>query len=240
MPLDLPDSTQLYGDLSSLPSFDRRLWNEDVFALDQLIQMDRSGPYASTFAEIIRDRMALLDVELSQRLLLTEVIQSQVHHQLRAASDLQRGGFVVEQWVPALRSWIVCGKFAEDTPSSVVVAQLRAGDPRFQTPAERFEETKAQAAANRKALDRASDEKVWQAVDDLSTKQLEDFVAVEGALKTGETITAHGPDAQYIENALANTKKAAAAGETHAQQVLTHGLRDTALCLNPGDNPNVR
>lgn len=237
--MDTPQS-QLVGDLSSTPVADRWLWDEEILALDNLLAFHPPEPERSTFVEIIHDRRQMLASELAERVFLTEIVKRDVHHQLRARSDFRNPRIVIEQWVPALQCWLTSGTFDLDTPSHIIVRNLRMGDPRFETPQEALDRQRAASAKRRAQIDAESDLKIKDAIANLSSERLDQFIAVEQALKTGETITSRGDDARFLERATARTKSAAARGDVEAQSVLTYGVRDTHLCVNPGDNPTVR
>lgn len=235
---DSAEAIDMVGDLSSLPSPDRRLWDEEIWALDRLLLLGTPSPQeVSIFRDIIADRRSLLEVELREGTFLTQVLADAVHFQLRARTDQRQGDWAIEQWVPAVRCWLVCARFPRDTPASEMVDQLRKGDPRYQTPSEALQETRAIASANRAARDAEGSAKVEAAVDSLSSRALETFMEVEEALKTGESIFAHGDDARQIESLVQKTRSAASHGDVEAQSVLVRGQRDNSLCINPGDNP---
>lgn len=235
-------SEALVGDLLSTPTRDRELWDEEVYALTYLMESGRApANEKDVLLGIISDRMAMLRAELAAApKMLNQLIHDRVHHQLRAHPDFRKGGLVVEQWIPALRVWLVCGRFAEDTEGMEIVHQLQAGDPRHKTAREAYEESKAQAATRKAQIEEESSRRVLDTIADMSGKQLDQFIDVERAIKTGETIHAHGADLATLESLHDKTKKAAASGDIEAQRVLKHGQRDNALCVNPGDNPTIR
>lgn len=233
---------QLVGDLSSFPDPARTLWDEEVWAMDFLLTRgDLPVDQISNVRTIIAHRTDMLAAELRQaNPFLDRMVKSQVHHQLRVRPDFRREELCVEQWIPALRHWKVCGYFPNDTPAADIIYQLQRGDPRFKSATEAYEESRAQAARNRAALDAANDQKVLDAVNSLSSARRDQFIAVEEALKTGETIMARGDDRRAIERGIELTQKAARSGEVEAQDILTnHGRMDNPMCLNPGQNPLV-
>lgn len=240
MPALAEESLPIVGDLSSLPNPDRRLWTDEIHALDQLIRMGAPPEQAAIFRDIIHDRRAILEQELREREFLTKMINAEVHFQLRARSDFAEAKIVVEQWVPAVNCWLISGKFDIDATPAYIIAELQKGDPRRTSAAEVFAAAKEAATAKRAARDAESSLKVLDAVNDLSAARLDEFIAVEEALKTGETITSRGDDRRTLDTLEARTRDAAAAGDSEAQSVLTHGVRDNVMCHNPGDNPLVR
>lgn len=227
----------IYGDLSSLPPADRRLWDEEVFALDQLIYMGAPADQAAIFRDIIHDRRQLLEQELLRGGFLTQIIAEAVHFQLRAriADEV-----VIEQWVPAVNCWLVSGKFPIDATPDYIIAELHKGDPRRTSAEDVLTGNREAATIRRTQIDATTDLKVRDAVNAIPDARLDEFMAVEQALHTGETITSRGNDRRTLDNLEARTQDAAAQGDSEALSVLTHGVRDNRMCHNPGDNPLVR
>lgn len=233
---------QLQGDLLSSPSPDRRLWSSEVQALDFLLQTAQVPQHQYDIVRgIIRDHMEIVERELaSASPLLDELIRDRVHHQLRSRPSFEQGDIVVEQWVPALRCWLISGRWPSNTPAQQIVNDLLAGDPRRQSAEEANRGKRDLAATKRAENDAAAGSRIEAALDSLSSRALDQFIEVERALHTGETIRAHGDDANFIERNLESTKKAAASGDKTAQHILTHGRGDNQMCVNPGDNPLKR
>ena len=71
-----------------------------------------------------------------------------------------------------------------------------------------LEEKAAKAAAIREENERVGKEKVLAAVDSLSDKSLKNFIEVERAIQTGETVTMHGPTYEMFEKMTEAGKKA--------------------------------
>jgi hypothetical protein len=230
------DQPALYGDLSTAPKPERRLFNQDTHALEWIIP--HAGSDKLFFIQVLRDAQALLEAELSSSdPFVDSLLVQAMGHQFRTRPDLSHAMLAVEQWVPALDCWLVNGYFPFDTPIHHIIRTLEAGDPRKQTPLEALEESREQAAAIRKSNEAASSAKVLGAVDALTSRQVENFVAVEQALHTGENITVRGQDRTTIERLVADTKKAAYTGDLEAQSVMTRGQRDNPTCALPTTNP---
>lgn len=233
----------LVADLSSFPPASHRLVDEAVLGLMWLIDNARVAPNElSTVKQIVMDRVAMLDAELKVApVFLDALIKAQVSHQLRVRCDFETAQLAVEQWVPAVGAWLVSGYFPQDASGSEIVANLLRNDPRRQTPEQAFADTRTHADTAAKTRDSEGSERVLAAVDGLSSKALGTFLEVEGALRSGETILAHGDDARFIQKAIDKTTAAAREGDIEAQRVITNGGQfDTALCVNPGDNPAIR
>lgn len=230
------DTRQLQGDLFSPPKPERRLCNQDVYALEWAIP--HAGAERPILEGLIREAQSLLRAELLQAdPFLDSLLTTGLGPQFRSRPDFTRGKLAIEQWIPSLDCWMVNGYFDPRTPYHTIVETLEAGDPRKKTPSEHLEETRASAAARRESLDRASTDRVLGAVDSLTPRQVENFVAVEQALHTGENITLRGDDRRRVEHLVEETKKAAYRGDEEAQKVVTSGQSDTPLCITPNSNP---
>jgi len=71
-----------------------------------------------------------------------------------------------------------------------------------------FMEKAAKSAAIRLANEKASTNRVIMAVDSLSNKRLAEFIAVEKAIQTGDTVTMHGETFDKFEKMTEAGKKA--------------------------------
>lgn len=231
------------GDLTTTPDPSRRLWTDEIHALEYMVQSGHCPPsQLSTMELIITEVMQRTKAELASANPFAQArLVKEVSHQLRLRPSFEQGDLVVEQYIPHLRIWLVCGRFPIDHDLADIIYQLQKGDPRHQTATAHYEARKAEAAANRAAADAASTAHVLAVVNDLSPTRRDQFIAVEEALKSGETITARGDDRAAIERGIALTESAARGGEHEAQQVILRGgRRDNAACDNPGSNPLIR
>ena len=230
------DDRQLQGDLSSLPKPERRLCSQDVYALEWAIP--HAGSERPGLESLIREYQDVLRAELLQSdPFLDSLLQAGLGPQFRSRPDFRRGKLAIEQWFPALDCWMVNGYFDPRTPYRNIVATLEAGDPRKTAPTEHLEQTRAAAAAKRESNDRRSTDRVLGAIDALTPRQIENFVAVEQAIHTGESIALRGDDRRTMERLTEDTKKAAYSEDKEAQRVLTNGQGDTPLCITPNSNP---
>ena len=230
------DDRQLVGDLHSLPKPERRLCNQDVYALEWAIP--HSGGERHTLEGLIREAQSIIRAELLQSdPFLDGLLAAGLGSQFRSRPDFARGKLAIEQWIPSMDCWMVNGYFDFRTPYRTIVSVLEAGDPRKQTPSEHLEEVRAAAAAKRESNERKSTDKVLGVIDSLTSRQVENFVAVEQALHTGENITLRGDDRRRIESLVEQTKEAAHKGDREAQKVVTMGQQDTPLCITPNSNP---
>ena len=230
------DGRKLEGDLHSSPKAERRLVNQDIYALEWAIP--HSGSERPGLEALIREYQDLLRAELLQSdSFLDSMLVHRLGPQFRSRPDFQREKIAVEQWFPAMDCWMVNGYFDRSTPYHHIIDTLEAGDPRKQTPTEHLEEQREASRLKRESNDRASSDRVLGAVDALTPKQVENFVAVEQALHTGENITVRGDDRRRIESLEEATRKAANKGDKEAQSVITNGQQDSAACLLPTTNP---
>lgn len=81
-----------------------------------------------------------------------------------------------------------------------LLASLRQMDMQRYSPAEYMKQKEAAADAKAKSNDNAATDKVLAAVDELSDKQVHEFLEVSRALGTGETITCHGEAEQFMDS----------------------------------------
>jgi hypothetical protein len=231
------DGQKLYGDLHTAPKPERRLCNQDTYALEWIIP--HCPPSESTFfRQVLADTQRLLAAELLQAdPFLDAMLRHRMGRQFRSRPDRQRGKLAIEQWVPAMDCWMVNGYFDKDKPYGFIIDTLEAGDPRKKTAEEDLEDRREAAAEKRQANEKDGEQKVLAAVDSLTNRQVENFVAVEQALRTGENITVRGQDRNTIERLVDDTKKAAFSGDAEAQAVYTRGQRDNPTCILPTTNP---
>jgi len=237
-PIDEFTGNRLVGDLHSTPDPLRRLVDQDVYALEWARQY--AGPSEIPWIDMmIRQRQEQLRSELAKAdLILDAMIRTRINHQMRCRPDSTNGKLAVEQWIPALRSWIVNGYFESNTPSWEIIRVLEAGDPTKKNAEQALAEARENAAAQRERNEAAGDQKVKDVVSSLSDKRVEQFVDVERALHTGENITVRGDDRRSIEKMVEDTRTAAHRGDAEAQQVIENkGVRDNPTCILPTTNP---
>lgn len=84
---------------------------------------------------------------------------------------------------------------------------LRSMDMQRSSPAQIIDDKRRRAAAVAKSNERAGDDKVLEKVDELSDKQVKEFIDVTRALYTGETLVAHGEAAKVMEDIAEARKK---------------------------------
>lgn len=234
--------TQLVGDLISAPKPEFWMFNSEIRSMHEMLSDSRVGLHERPYIRsVLADLVAVLERDLANRNLFQEArIKSEVHHQLRCRPDSLTEKLVVEQWVPALDTWLVSGAFDPATPTEEIIRQLKQGDPRFKSAGDALEEKRAEAKRNRAARDREHMAQVGDAIASMSERALTEFMDVERALHTGETIELKGDDLVQVEKMHEATRKAAARGDHMAGHILQHGRGDGPTCLNPEDNPLKR
>ena len=94
---------------------------------------------------------------------------------------------------------------ADDTVRPDLIPFLRQCD--MQRPGY-FIEKAAKAAAVRLANEKAGTERVLAAVNSLSNRQVKEFIEVEKAIQTGDTVTMHGPCMEMFDKLTEAGKKA--------------------------------
>jgi hypothetical protein len=110
---------------------------------------------------------------------------------------------------------------------STLVRLLHEGDmQRFATPEDYLKQKNAKAEKKQEDNSKAGDEKVLEAVDSLTNKQVSQFIETETAIRHGERIRPLGQDAISLE-------KMAKAGEN------SPAPPPDSEAINPGMHPNV-
>lgn len=128
---------------------------------------------------------------------------------LRLRYDLQCQCYVIERVDTGLRAWVRLFRWAdaetgEGKPLSVasvqeIIGKLKAADMRrFESPAEYLKYKRAKADAIRKANDDRNTDELLGVIDGMTKKQIDNFVAVEKAIASGERIDVRGDDARTM------------------------------------------
>lgn len=118
--------------------------------------------------------------------------------QLRLRWDFKQG-WVIERDVPEWRCWAICGVLGFREVPLNLLDILRRSDMQRVGPDEWLRQKREQAAKIRESNDRNATEKVLAAVDKLSEKRVKEFIEVERAVQTGETIVAHGESEKMLD-----------------------------------------
>jgi hypothetical protein len=142
-------------------------------------------------------------------------VQAEVDDCCRVRHDPTHG-WMLDRWIEDLGCWhavgyigtggrLEDGNVVDDKVRPDLVTFLKAHD--MQRP-NYFIEKAAKANAIRLANEAAATNKVLMAVDSLSEKRLKEFLAVEKAIQTGETVTMHGETFRQFEAMTEAGKKA--------------------------------
>jgi hypothetical protein len=121
---------------------------------------------------------------------------------LRARWDFIVDMWAIERWVEeeGFCRWELVAHRHKLGPK--LNKDLRRGDTwrNGKPPEEILREKRMAAAKVQAANDRRSTERVLAAVDLLTSKRMKEFITVEDAVATGDTITAHGETMKILEN----------------------------------------
>lgn len=130
-------------------------------------------------------------------------------------------GWMLDRWVEDIGCWHAVGyigsggkldtdndgneKVINDKVRPDLIQYLKAHD--MQRPGY-FKEKAAASAAIRLANEKAATDRVLMAVDSMTDKRLKEFLSVEKAIQTGETVTMHGETMRQFEAMTEAGKKA--------------------------------
>lgn len=136
-------------------------------------------------------------------------------------------GWVIERAVDEWGCWAICGTLGWRHVPLNLLDIMRAGDMQRVGPEKWLEQKRAAADRVRTTNEKLSTDAVLGAVDRLTDKRIKEFIEVERAVQTGETITAHGE----TERSLDRMRQAS----FRAQQ--ESDLHDESQAMNPQDHP---
>jgi len=132
--------------------------------------------------------------------------------------DFMEQCFVVDRWTRSERCWhtVLVWK-DENGPKHLdnsLIQTLHDGDTwRFKDWKEYLRYKHAQSAKKRAANRQASEDKMGAVIDNMSNSQIHNFMEVERALMTGETVVCHGATEKGFEHMHQGAMKAAEKGE---------------------------
>lgn len=165
----------------------------------------------------IEDRKAqiLSGLGSAHQIYWTLKVQAELDDRCRVRHDPVHG-WMLDRWIDEPECWhpvgyigtggrLQDGIVVDDKVRPDLIAFLRKHD--MQRPGY-FIEKAAKSAAIRLANEKASTNRVLMAVDSLSTKQLNEFINVEKAIQTGDTVTMHGATMKMFERMTEAGKKA--------------------------------
>jgi hypothetical protein len=172
----------------------------------------------------------------------TKKLQKEVEPLLRMRFS-PKFGYVIDRWVESEGYWHqIPGTIGFQEPRPGLCERMKSqydmwkrSTPKDDEAAKQgkarhpiLREKDAQSAKVREANDKKATDKVLAAVDSLSQKQVEQFVAVERARHTGEKLIHHGADLRFVEHVAELEKTNPPPPEDMGE-----------ACGNPGMNPKV-
>lgn len=113
---------------------------------------------------------------------------------------------------------------------SALFAALRAGDMQKTTPDKIVEDADRKAELQQKSNSNSAADGYREQFDNMTNRQVEDFIAISAAIENGEDITFAGQDAEFMNRA----HKEAEEREKQGIPVEYHGK-----ALNPGMKPGI-
>lgn len=165
----------------------------------------------------IEDRKAqiLSGLGSAHQIYWTLKVQTELDDRCRVRHDPVHG-WMLDRWIDEPECWhpvgyigtgghLQDGIVVDDKVRPDLIQYLCAHD--MQRPGY-FVEKAAKSAAIRLANETANTDRVLMAVDSLSTKRLNEFINVEKAIQTGDTVTMHGATMKIFERMTEAGKKA--------------------------------
>ena len=177
----------------------------------------------------IRDRREQVEAGLSLPTALHWTARLQaLDAKLRLRWDFKQG-WVIERAVEEWGCWAICGVLGHRYIPLNLIDIMRAGDMQ-RVGADKWLQQKRDAAQKvRNTNEKHATDTVLGAVDKLSDKRIKEFIEVERAVQTGETIVAHGA----TERSLDRMRQAS----FRAQQSGASDLHDESQSMNVSDHP---
>lgn len=151
-------------------------------------------PHEVTHIErVIADRQAFVEAGLHTPTgqYWTAKLQSEIEANLRVRWDFNNG-WVIDRWIREDGWWLTIGVLGFHCIRPDLVDYLRSRDMQRVSPDEYLQQKRAAAERVRQSNEKDSTNKVLAAVDSLSDKRVKEFIEVERAMQTGETIVARG------------------------------------------------
>lgn len=149
--------------------------------------------------------------------------------------EFYQGCWVVDRFARNLRCWLPVVIWKDDAGrprplDNTLLEAIQEGDMwRFPSAQAYLAYKRERAAKVRAENERKGDEKLLDAIDRMSRRQIENFIEVERAFQTGETIEAHGEDYKTLERMNEAGRKARSKGIQP----------ERATAINPGMHPKL-
>jgi len=138
--------------------------------------------------------------------------------------------WLIEHLSPFDNLYHACG-YWERPLGEPLFEELRKSDMRKKTPGEHVASEHERAERQERLNDQKIADQMAEAVDNMSSKQIENFIAVSEAYISGDTITAHGDDLKFMEHLAQKNLELAKKG------IEIPDLEGQAL--NPGMHPKI-
>jgi hypothetical protein len=148
---------------------------------------------------LIRDNIAQVEAGVQKPTARIWTTKLQAYDPLLRLRWDYKQGWVIERLVREWRCWAICGVIGFHCVPSNLLDILAAGDMQRVGPGEYLQRKRAAAARKREANDKLATERVLAAVDSLSEKRIKEFISVEQAIQTGDTIVAHGATEKSLD-----------------------------------------
>jgi|SRR5215471_580504 len=154
----------------------------------------------------------------------------QEHADGLAGKHPRRAYWLIEHYSSIDGVYHACG-YWEHPLGEPLFEELRKSDMRKKTPDEHIAEEHQRAEKQEQANDAKIQDQLVEAFDNMSQKQIQNFIDVSEAYLTGDTITAHGDDLKFMEHLEARNRELAAKGLDIPD--------DSRNAVNPGMHPKI-
>lgn len=186
-------------------------WDDEVSTLSRLF--DRGGwmPHeAALIRRAILDRAEYVrsGVRNPTARYWTAKIQREIDERTRMRWDF-KNGWTLDRWAEG--RWQVVGVFGFNYIREYLIDYLRENDmQRFPSPEAYAAFKRGKALRVQMANEYRNTQKLLGVIDKMSDKQVKEFITVEKAMQTGETITLHGASHRMLTRMAKASKKSPA------------------------------
>lgn len=197
-------------------------WDAEVDALTRLLNRGMWSAHETAVIErAIKDRAEQVQAGVGNptAVIWTEKIKK-VDERLRMRWDF-KNGYTIDRW--AQGCWQVVGVLGFNHVMINLVDYLRERDmQRWPTPEAYLAYKREQAMKVQIANEYKANQQLQTVIDKMSDKQVKEFITVEAALQSGETVRVHGESARMLRRLIKGAK--------NAQLAPSHSI-------NPGHRP---
>jgi hypothetical protein len=189
----------------------------------------------------VRDRMAQVEAGLSfaPAPRWTVKLQHEIDELLRLRWDFLHG-WVVERAVAEWGCWAICGVIGQRQIPYNLIDILHAGDMQRIGPDNYLRQKRAAAEQVRQSKESATTDKVLGAVDRMSEAGIKNFIAVERAIHTGDTIVAHGETEKMLDRMTQASFRAEQQSDLHDEKQAFNPQDHPLRRVRPKGGPHVR